>query len=172
MLIPARERPQIDWECAAWRPTWTWVSRHAGNVLSRFAERGLRVYCANPDVVVERGNRLVYCAGALAQLYQALRRRCRDHRQALQARSTMRRLPPSTGRSTGRWKRKPVLAIGDGLPTRHPRGPTARAIDVLMVTAGIHGASAIVLAPDPARLAARLEEEGLGIRAALPRLIW
>ena len=29
-----------------------------------------------------------------------------------------------------------------------------------------------LLPGDPARLAARLEEEGLGIRAALPRLAW
>ena len=27
--------------------------------------------CANPDVVVERGDKLVYCAGAIADLYAA-----------------------------------------------------------------------------------------------------
>ena len=27
--------------------------------------------CANPDIVVERGNQLVYCAGAIADLYAA-----------------------------------------------------------------------------------------------------
>ena len=28
--------------------------------------------CGNPDVVVERGRRLVYCAGALADLYATM----------------------------------------------------------------------------------------------------
>jgi len=28
--------------------------------------------CANPDLVVQRGDRLIYCGGALAQLYQSL----------------------------------------------------------------------------------------------------
>ena len=27
--------------------------------------------CANPDIVVERGDQLVYCAGAIADLYAA-----------------------------------------------------------------------------------------------------
>ena len=31
--------------------------------------RSLFMVCANPDVVVERGDRLVYCAGAIADLY-------------------------------------------------------------------------------------------------------
>ena len=34
--------------------------------------RGLFMLCANPDVVVERGKELVYCAGALADLYQSM----------------------------------------------------------------------------------------------------
>jgi hypothetical protein len=33
------------------------------------AERKLTMLCANPDHLVERGHKLVYCAGALAQLY-------------------------------------------------------------------------------------------------------
>src|SRR4051794_16894192 len=34
--------------------------------------RGLEMICANPDIVVQRGNKLVYCGGALAQLYETL----------------------------------------------------------------------------------------------------
>lgn len=36
------------------------------------AERGLLFICANPDRVVQRGDRLIYCAGALADLYESL----------------------------------------------------------------------------------------------------
>ena len=34
--------------------------------------RSLFMVCANPDVVVERGDELVYCAGAIADLYAAM----------------------------------------------------------------------------------------------------
>ena len=36
------------------------------------ARRGLEMICANPDRVVQRGDRLIYCGGALADLYAAL----------------------------------------------------------------------------------------------------
>src|ERR1700722_10472304 len=35
-------------------------------------ERRLTLICANPDIVVERGDRLIYCAGAIAELYREL----------------------------------------------------------------------------------------------------
>src|SRR4051812_39674573 len=35
-------------------------------------ERRLPLVCANPDIVVERGDRLIYCAGAVAELYREL----------------------------------------------------------------------------------------------------
>jgi len=34
--------------------------------------RGLPMVCANPDIVVRWGDRLIWCAGALAELYEAL----------------------------------------------------------------------------------------------------
>jgi HAD superfamily hydrolase (TIGR01459 family) len=41
-------------------------------MLALMRERSLFMVCANPDVVVERGDTLVYCAGALADAYVAL----------------------------------------------------------------------------------------------------
>src|SRR3954470_21034046 len=35
-------------------------------------ERKLTLVCANPDIVVEKGDRLIYCAGAIAELYREL----------------------------------------------------------------------------------------------------
>ena len=40
--------------------------------LEAMRARGLMMLCANPDLVVHRGERLVYCAGALAQAYEEL----------------------------------------------------------------------------------------------------
>ena len=34
--------------------------------------RDMFMLCANPDLVVERGEKLIYCAGALADVYAAL----------------------------------------------------------------------------------------------------
>jgi HAD superfamily hydrolase (TIGR01459 family) len=41
-------------------------------VLDAFCARDLPMVCANPDLVVERGGRLIPCAGALAALYATL----------------------------------------------------------------------------------------------------
>ena len=36
----------------------------------RFAERNIPMICANPDLEVERGEKLVPCAGAMAAFYE------------------------------------------------------------------------------------------------------
>jgi HAD superfamily hydrolase (TIGR01459 family) len=41
-------------------------------LMARIKARDLLLICANPDVVVERGNRLIWCAGALAAVYDEL----------------------------------------------------------------------------------------------------
>ena len=38
-------------------------------LFERLAARSVPMICANPDLVVERGDKLVYCAGALAAIY-------------------------------------------------------------------------------------------------------
>lgn len=140
-------------------------------MFSRFVERGLKMYCANPDVVVERGDRLVYCAGALAQLYIELGGDTtiigKPYKPIYDA--ALAAIDRAKGRPVDKRR---VLAIGDGLPT-DIKGAWGQGIDVLMVTAGIHGADfGDLLSPDPVRLAKRLEAEGFGIRAAIPRLTW
>ncbi|HEY8248753.1 MAG TPA: TIGR01459 family HAD-type hydrolase [Hyphomicrobium sp.] len=39
--------------------------------LQQCQARGLPMICANPDVMVERGGRMIYCAGAIARAYEA-----------------------------------------------------------------------------------------------------
>ena len=41
-------------------------------MMQKALQRKLTLICANPDIVVERGDRLVYCAGAIAELYREL----------------------------------------------------------------------------------------------------
>lgn len=40
--------------------------------LDRFLRRGVPMICANPDLKVDRGGKVVYCAGALAEAYLAV----------------------------------------------------------------------------------------------------
>lgn len=141
---------------------------------ARFHElsaRGLAMVCANPDIVVERGNELIWCAGALARDYAALGGEVtilgKPHAPIYEA--AMGELGALLGETPAR---REVLAIGDGLPT-DIRGACEQDLDVLFITAGIHAADfGAPEAPDPALIAGRLAEEGLGARAAMARLGW
>lgn len=140
--------------------------------LATFAARGLTMLCANPDIVVERGTQKVWCAGAVARLYAdefagAITLIGKPHAPIYA--EARRRMSAALGRPIEDDR---VLAIGDGLPT-DIRGAHAQGFDVLFVTAGIHGADLGPLdAPDPAAIERRLMEEGLGVTAYLPRLVW
>ncbi|WP_181699358.1 TIGR01459 family HAD-type hydrolase [Chthonobacter albigriseus] len=133
--------------------------------------RGLTFVCANPDIVVERGDRLVYCAGALAQLYAEMGGDVvlvgKPHKPvydvAIETLEELAEHPVARDR---------ILAIGDALPT-DVRGGWGQGLQVLLVTAGIHAADfGPADHPDPALVAKRLAIEGIAVTAAIPRLAW
>jgi len=105
-------------------------------VLGDLVQRGLPMICANPDLMVERGEKLIYCAGALAQAYEKLGGKVvyagKPHRplyeMALGLAGEMRGYPIDPGR---------VLAIGDGLKT-DMAGAAAAGLDALFVASGLH----------------------------------
>ena len=80
------------------------------------AERRLAMLCANPDLVVERGNKLVYCAGALAALYAQKGGEViyagKPHVPIYER--TFATLERLAGRALARER---ILAIGDGIDT-------------------------------------------------------
>lgn len=140
-------------------------------LLARLVARGLPFLCANPDIVVERGDRLVWCAGALARLYEDLggtvtilgKPHAPIYREAISRVERLAGAPVPLG---------DILAIGDGLPT-DIRGAVANQLDVLFITGGIHAADfGPVAEPDEALVRRRLAEEGLSARAAVPHLVW
>ena len=98
--------------------------------------RGLTLICANPDIVVERGDRLIYCAGAIAELYRELGGEVifygKPHRpiyeRAIELAAERRGRPTPLDR---------VLAIGDSVRT-DLAGAHGFGIDCLFVTRGIH----------------------------------
>lgn len=100
--------------------------------------RDLTFVCANPDIVVERGDRLITCAGAIAELYRSLGGDVifygKPHRpiydRALQLASEKR------GRITPPER---ILAIGDSVRT-DLIGANTMGLECLFVTRGIHSA--------------------------------
>ena len=99
-------------------------------------ERNLTLICANPDIVVERGDRLIYCAGAIAELYRELGGEVifygKPHRPIYER--AMAIAQERRGKST---PHSHVLAIGDSVRT-DLTGAHAFGIKCLFVTRGIH----------------------------------
>jgi HAD superfamily hydrolase (TIGR01459 family) len=99
-------------------------------------ERNLTLICANPDIVVERGDRLIYCAGAIAELYRELGGDVifygKPHQPIYE-----RAMALAVDRRGHAIERERVLAIGDSVRT-DLAGAHGFGIDCLFVTRGIH----------------------------------
>ena len=141
------------------------------DLIARMRERGLAMICANPDIVVERGDALVYCAGAIADLYAeaggeviyAGKPYAPIYQQALAIAQTARGQPADRGR---------ILAIGDSIRT-DLKGAAAFGIDCLFVTAGIHAEELGGRDnPDAKTLAAMFAAAGVYPKAVMRRLAW
>ncbi len=99
-------------------------------------KRKLLMVCGNPDMVVERGPRLVYCAGALADLYATMGGEVlyagKPYRPIYDM--ALAKAEKVAGKKT---KLARVLAIGDSVRT-DLKGAHAAGVDFLFVTSGIH----------------------------------
>jgi HAD superfamily hydrolase (TIGR01459 family) len=140
-------------------------------LIATMRAHGLAMVCANPDVVVERGDKLVYCAGAIADLYASAggsvlyagKPYRPIYEQALDAARAAR------GRTTERVR---VLAIGDSVRT-DLGGATAFGIDCLFVTGGIHAEELGERdQPGTAALGDIFAAAGLVPKAVTQRLVW
>lgn len=84
--------------------------------LADAAKRGLPMICANPDIVVRWGERLIYCAGALAEAYEKLGGKViyggKPHAPIYDL--ALKRLERFLSQPIDRSR---VLAIGDGVKT-------------------------------------------------------
>jgi HAD superfamily hydrolase (TIGR01459 family) len=105
-------------------------------MMQKALQRKLTLICANPDIVVERGDRLVYCAGAIAELYRELGGEVifygKPHRPIYE-----RALALAAEHGGRDIKLDRVLAIGDSVRT-DLTGAHGFGIDCLFVTRGIH----------------------------------
>jgi HAD superfamily hydrolase (TIGR01459 family) len=140
--------------------------------LSAMRGRDLWMLCANPDLVVERGDRLIPCAGALAAAYEDLGGEVyypgKPHRPVYEAArieaGRLRGAVPDLDR---------ILAVGDAIPT-DIRGAAGFGIDSLLVARGIHAAD--LYGPDGrldrARSFAWLATQAAQPTAVTDQLVW
>ena len=139
------------------------------DLLQRLRARDLPFICANPDILVERGDRLIWCAGALARDYAlsggrtliAGKPHAPIYAAGLQAAADV------LGREISRAD---VLAIGDGMLT-DIKGAADNGLDVLYVSGGVHAREyGHPDEPEPERLAAFLDGHGFAPVAVMPKL--
>ncbi len=104
--------------------------------LETMLARKLFMVCGNPDVVVERGHRLVYCAGAIADLYATMGGEVlyagKPYRPIYDM--ALAKAETAAGRKVATSR---VLAIGDSVRT-DLKGARTIGVDFLFVTSGIH----------------------------------
>ncbi len=120
-------------------------------------QMGIKLLCANPDIVVDRGETREWCAGALARLYTEMGGESlyfgKPHPPIYDlARRRLTEL--GTDFSDG-----DILAIGDG-PHTDIAGAMGESIDSLFITGGLAASETkTARQPDPAALAAYLDQE-------------
>ena len=131
-------------------------------------QKGLKLLCANPDIVVDRGDVREWCAGALAALYTDMGGESlyfgKPHppiydlaRRRLAALSDV----PSDPR---------IIAIGDGIGT-DVLGGVQEDLDVLFISGGLAAAETKTDSqPDPAALEAYLNEHQMSVPYAIGHL--
>ncbi len=124
---------------------------------------GLPMLCANPDITVHSGDKLLYCAGALAKAYEDM------GGTALYFGKPHPPIYDLARRRLGNADR--ILCIGDGIAT-DVQGGMSEGLDTLFITGGIDHAAfgPNSNTPDPAKLDAWLQARMLSPSYAIGRL--
>lgn len=137
-------------------------------VLREARARDLELLCANPDIIVQFGDRMIWCAGAVARDYEALGGR------VIMAGKPYPPIYELAYRELDglgvKADKSRILAIGDGVPT-DLLGANRQGLDVLFVASGMHGETLWtdgVL--DPAKVEAALATEGAKATYAMSAL--
>jgi HAD superfamily hydrolase (TIGR01459 family) len=148
---------------------WNGKPEDYAQTLETALARGLDLVCANPDIVVQAGDRLIYCAGAIARLYRDMGGTSivagKPHKPIYDlAAAALQDLgrPADLGRT---------LAIGDG-PETDLAGAARVGVDALFILDGIVGAGMKTDSFDEEAVARALEGYGVPARWMAPKLVW
>ena len=122
-------------------------------------QKGLKLLCANPDIIVDRGDKREWCAGAVAQAYSEMGGTSlyfgKPHPPIYDlARRRLSAIRPNIPDDR-------ILAIGDGITT-DIQGAIGEGIDSLFITGGLAAKeTATVTQPDPEKLSQYVSEKQL-----------
>ncbi len=141
------------------------------NQLEKLAKRAVPFICANPDVVVHRGDQLIWCAGALEKLYSELGGQTlvagKPHKPIYEL--GQQKINQIAGSSIAKSE---ILAIGDAMPT-DVAGAQNNGYDLLYISAGIHYTEyGSQENPNEEHLAKFLTSHGAKPTVWMPRLRW
>ena len=137
------------------------------DMLARFHARALPLLCPNPDRTVMVGDKIIYCAGAVAERYENMGGSVvwvgKPYPSVYER--ARARLSELSGLDAPR-----LLAIGDGPKTDIP-GADAAGIDALFIAGGLAAASGANI-DSPDAIAALLADENTKARYAMRHLVW
>jgi HAD superfamily hydrolase (TIGR01459 family) len=139
------------------------------DVLREARARELELICANPDIVVQAGDRMIWCAGAIARDYEALGGKVIMAGKPFAPIYELAygELAAVAGEAIDKSR---ILAIGDGVPT-DVAGATAQGLDCLFIASGMHGEALWTDgAIDAAKVDAALAAEGVHAAYAMGAL--
>jgi HAD superfamily hydrolase (TIGR01459 family) len=110
-------------------------------ILRGLQARGIAMICANPDLMVEKGDKLLYCAGALAQSYEAMGGKVmyagKPHLPVYDEAFALVAKALAEGKTGRTFDKRRVLAIGDGLRT-DMAGAQAAGLDAIFIPSLLH----------------------------------
>ncbi len=133
--------------------------------------RKLPMICANPDRVVEHGDQIIYCGGALGDLYAAMGGMVHMAGKPYQPiyEEAYRLAEEAAGSGLDKSR---VLAIGDSVRT-DATGAAQFGIDLLFITGSIHAAELDAFGkPDPQAIADLIAPSRARTAGYLSRLSW
>ena len=140
------------------------------DLLEQMHENAVEMICANPDLVVRSGNRMVICAGSIAQRYAHLGGKVSFAGKPEPAiyEEALRRAASLTGRDIPKSR---LLAIGDGLAT-DIKGAADNGFDAYFIVGGIHASEFDELNAQEAVNRIKTKFLGLNIVGVSDRLSW
>ncbi len=141
---------------------------HYAGLLGDFVRKQVAMICANPDLTVERGGKIVYCAGAIAVSFEALGGRVvyagkpylPIYEMAFETVTALRGTAVSPSQ---------VLAIGDGVRT-DISGAAAAGIDAVYIASKVHLSDGLGL--NAASLDVMFHDQTVRPIAAMTGLAW
>lgn len=161
--------------CTGLADPWRETPADYGALLAAMRARNLELLCANPDILVEDGGMVFYCAGALAERYAEIGGKAIMAGKPFAPIFDRALELAGVSRAKGETGGVPVLVIGDTLET-DIKGAHLLGFDSLLVTSGIHRQDLHGKgqrgALDEAALRQFLKAAGIFPMAAIPELVW